>query len=433
MSIGLIGKKIGMSREFLDSGISVPVTVLSIEKGRILDVITKERRGYNAIRVGFGKVKTSKLTKQMKGVFAKKGTEPKKILKEFRVDNVSEFKEGNEIGLELFRDQKFVDITSKTIGKGFAGVMKRYNFSGLRASHGVSVSHRSGGSTGQNQDPGKVFKGKKMPGHMGDKYRTIQNLEVIRSDLENNLIFVKGSVPGSKNSIVLIKKNSKKINRTTTLEKNRKFVSESAKITIKTKDKSDKIFSLEPNKYLIQSLIDWQLNHFKARTAKTKQRSEIKGSTAKIYAQKGTGGARHSSRKAPIFVGGGIAHGPKGAVYKINKINKKVRKIGLFHVLSHKNKVNSLFVVADFKDEIKKTKLFNEFLLKNKLKNSILISDKNSKSKIIKSAKNIPNLKIIDQEGANAYDLLKYKNVIFTTSSIKTFQARVSKWKNSIT
>ena len=238
MSIGLIGKKIGMSREFLDSGISVPVTVLSIEKGRILDVITKERRGYNAIRVGFGKVKTSKLTKQMKGVFAKKGTEPKKILKEFRVDNVSEFKEGNEIGLELFRDQKFVDITSKTIGKGFAGVMKRYNFSGLRASHGVSVSHRSGGSTGQNQDPGKVFKGKKMPGHMGDKYRTMQNLEIIRSDLENNLIFVKGSVPGSKNSIVLIKKNSKNINRTTTLEKSRKFVSESAKITIKTKEKS---------------------------------------------------------------------------------------------------------------------------------------------------------------------------------------------------
>ena len=116
---------------------------LSIEKGRILDVITKEKRGYDAIRVGFGKIKTSKLTKQMKGVFAKKGTEPKKILKEFRVDNISEFKEGNEIGLELFKDQKFVDITSKTIGKGFAGVMKRHNFSGLRASHGVSVSHRA--------------------------------------------------------------------------------------------------------------------------------------------------------------------------------------------------------------------------------------------------------------------------------------------------
>ena len=196
MGIGLIGKKIGMTREFFSSGISVPVTVVSIEKGRIIDVFTKEKRGYDAIRVGFGKIKTSKLTKQMKGVFAKKGTEPKKILREFRVDNVSEFKEGNEIGLELFNNQKFVDVTSKTIGKGFAGVMKRYNFSGLRASHGVSVSHRSHGSTGQNQDPGKVFKGKKMAGHMGDKIRTIQNLEIIKFDLENNLIFIKGSITG---------------------------------------------------------------------------------------------------------------------------------------------------------------------------------------------------------------------------------------------
>ena len=190
---------------------------------------------------------------------------------------------------------------------------------------------------------------------------------------------------------------------------------------------SDKIFSLTPDKYVIQSLVDWQLNHLKLKTAKTKQRSEIKGSTAKIYAQKGTGGARHSSRKAPIFVGGGIAHGPKGAVYKIKKINKKVRKLGLFYLLSQKNKVNSLFVVEDFKTEIKKTKLFNNFLKKNKLSNSLIISDKNSKSKIIKSTRNIPNLKIIDQEGTNAYDLLKYKNVIFTTSSIKMFQDRISK------
>ena len=190
---------------------------------------------------------------------------------------------------------------------------------------------------------------------------------------------------------------------------------------------SDKIFSLTPDKYVIQSLVDWQLNHFKSRTAKTKQRNEVKGSTKKIYAQKGTGGARHSSRKAPIFVGGGVAHGPKGAVYKIKKMNKKVRKLGLFYLLSQKNKVNSLFVVEDFKDEIKKTKLFNKFLEKNKLTNSLIISDKISKSKIIKSARNIPDLKIIDQEGANVYDLLKYKNVVFTTSSIKLFQDRISK------
>ena len=190
---------------------------------------------------------------------------------------------------------------------------------------------------------------------------------------------------------------------------------------------SDEIFSLKPDNNIIQSVINWQLSHFKSRTAKTKQRSEIKGSTAKIYAQKGTGGARHSSRKAPIFVGGGVAHGPKGAVYKIKKINKKVRKHGLFHILSQKNKINSLFVIEDFKNEIKKTKIFNNFLVKHKLKNSLIISDKSSTLNIIKSARNIPNLKIVDQMGTNAYDLLKYKNVIFTTSSIKSFQDRISK------
>jgi len=237
MTIGLIGKKIGMTREFFESGVSVPVTVLSIEKGRIIDIITKEKRGYNAIQVGFGKLKSSKLTKQMKGFFAKKSTEPKKILREFRVENVSEYKEGNEIGLEIFKDQKYVDVTSKTIGKGFAGVMKRYNFAGLRASHGVSVSHRSMGSTGQNQDPGKVFKGKKMAGHMGDKFRTIKNLEIIKSDHENNLIFIRGSVPGSKNSMVLIQKKLHQIIRKTTLEKNKNLKS----IKTETKGKiSDK-------------------------------------------------------------------------------------------------------------------------------------------------------------------------------------------------
>jgi len=190
---------------------------------------------------------------------------------------------------------------------------------------------------------------------------------------------------------------------------------------------SDKIFSVKPNKNLIQSIVDWQLNHFKPRTAKTKQRNEVKGSTSKIYAQKGTGGARHSSRKAPIFVGGGVAHGPKGSVYKVKKINKKIRKLGLLYLLTQKNKVNSLFVVEDFKTEITKTKLFNNFLEKNKLQNSLIIFDENSKSKIIKSARNIPNLKIIKQEGTNVYDLLKYKNVIFTITSIKSLQDRLSK------
>ena len=219
MSIGLIGTKIGMTREFMKSGQSVPVTVIKVEKGRVLDVITKDKRGYNAVKVGFFKLKNSKLSKQMKGYFAKKNTEPKKILKEFRVKDNDQFKEGNELGLEIFKDKKFLDVRSKTIGKGFAGGMKRWNFSGLRASHGVSVSHRAHGSTGQNQDPGKVFKGKKMAGHMGDKMRTILNLEVIKSDLENSLIYLRGSIPGSKNTTVILRESIKNITKKTINEK----------------------------------------------------------------------------------------------------------------------------------------------------------------------------------------------------------------------
>ena len=219
MSIGLLGKKIGMTREFMDTGQSVPVTVIKVEKGRVIDIINKDKRGYNAIKLGFFKIKNSKLTKQMKGYFAKKNTEPKEILKEFRVGNNDQYKEGNELGLEIFKDKNFLDVKSKTIGKGFAGVMKRWTFGGLRASHGVSVSHRSHGSTGQRQDPGKVFKGKKMAGHMGDKIRTMLNLEIIKSDLENDLIYLRGSIPGSKNSTVLLRESVKNVKRKTLKEK----------------------------------------------------------------------------------------------------------------------------------------------------------------------------------------------------------------------
>ena len=233
--IALIGKKIGMTREFYQTGQSVPVTVIKMEKARVIQVIDKEKRGYKAVQLGFGKIKNSKLTKAMKGFYTKKNTEAKKKLKEFRIENTENYKEGNEFGLEIFNEIKFVDIRSKTIGKGFAGAMKRHNFGGLRATHGVSVSHRSHGSTGQRQDPGKVFKGKKMAGHMGDKLRTMQNLEIVKSDIENDLLYLKGSIPGSKNCEVLVKKAVKNIRRLTIKEKI--LAAEKAK---KTPDKKKK-------------------------------------------------------------------------------------------------------------------------------------------------------------------------------------------------
>ena len=237
----------GMTREFFNSGISIPVTVIKIEKGRIIDVYTKEKNGYSAVKLGFIKQKNSKLTKQMKGFFAKKNTEPKKIIKEYRVKKVEDFKTGSEIGLEILKDVKFIDVRSKTIGKGFAGVMKKYNFGGLRASHGVSVSHRSHGSTGQNQDPGKVFKGKKMAGHMGSKFRTLLNLEIIKSDIENGLIYIKGSIPGSKNTTVFLRKSKKIVNRKTSKDKFTQ-VSEASKTAGKKDSQKKETQKKEENK-----------------------------------------------------------------------------------------------------------------------------------------------------------------------------------------
>ena len=195
-------------------------------------------------------------------------------------------------------------------------------------------------------------------------------------------------------------------------------------------DISDKLVKLKMNHKLVKFVVDWQLNHSKPSVAKTKQRNQIRGSTKKIVAQKGSGGARHASRKAPIFVGGGVAHGPKGSSYRVNKINKKVRKLALVQTLSKKNFEKNLHFLADVKKEIKKTKEFNKFLEKNKLANPLIISDEESLKNINKSARNIKNLKLIKSDGANIYDLLKYKDIIITFSSLKKLQNRLLNEKN---
>jgi large subunit ribosomal protein L4 len=193
---------------------------------------------------------------------------------------------------------------------------------------------------------------------------------------------------------------------------------------------SDKIMNLKFNHKLVKYVIDWQLNHQKPRTAKTKQRNEIRGSTKKIYAQKGTGQARHASKKAPLFVGGGQAHGPKGAVYKIKKINKKVRKLALAQTLAKKNLDKQLHILSDITKEVKKTKDFNKFLNNNKLFNVLIVSDKDSEKNFVKSARNIKNIKVIRDEGTNIYDLLKFTNIIITSSSMKKIETRLLDEKN---
>ena len=193
---------------------------------------------------------------------------------------------------------------------------------------------------------------------------------------------------------------------------------------------SDKIMNLKFNHKLVKYVIDWQLNHQKPRTAKTKQRNEIRGSTKKIYAQKGTGQARHASKKAPLFIGGGQAHGPKGAVYKIKKINKKVRKLALAQTIAKKNVDKQLHILSDVTKEVKKTKDFNKFLNNNNLLNVLIVSDKDSEKNFVKSARNIKNIKVIRDEGANIYDLLKFTNVIITSSSMKKIETRLLNEEN---
>ena len=198
-------------------------------------------------------------------------------------------------------------------------------------------------------------------------------------------------------------------------------------IKSKSVNLSDSLTGLKVNHKLLKYVIDWQLNHGKKRVAKTKQRNEVIGSTKKIYAQKGTGGARHASRKAPIFVGGGVAHGPKGeSNYKKRKLNKAEKKLSIASLITEKNNINNLIIFSDFKKEIKKTKEMNQLLKKFEATNSLLILDQSSKDKIYRSTKNIPNLKVTDVNHFSAFDIIKFKKIIFTESSIKELEKRYS-------
>ena len=210
MRTGIIAQKMGMTRVFNEEGVHVPVTVLKVEGLQVISVKTEDHNGYNALELGWGKAKIKRVSKPLRGHFAKAKVEPKRKLAEFRISEDAFLQIGDEISANHFITGQRVDVVGKSIGKGFAGSMKRHNFSGLEASHGISVSHRSHGSTGNSQDPGKVWKGKKMAGHMGDVRKTVQNLEVVSTDVERGLLMLSGSVPGAKGGFVLVS-DSKKI------------------------------------------------------------------------------------------------------------------------------------------------------------------------------------------------------------------------------
>jgi large subunit ribosomal protein L3 len=207
MTIGLVGRKVGMTRIFTDDGSALPVTVLDVSDNRVAQIKTPEKDGYGAIQVAFGKRRPGRLNRPAKGHFAKAGVEAGSALREFRAtaEELGNFKVGAKIGVEIFKVGQKVDVQGTTLGKGFAGVVKRHHFGGGRASHGASLSHRTPGSTGMRQDPGRIFPGKRMPGHLGDARRTVLNLEVVRVDADRQLLLVKGSVPGSSGRDLIVR------------------------------------------------------------------------------------------------------------------------------------------------------------------------------------------------------------------------------------
>ena len=211
MSLGLVGRKVGMTRIFTEDGSSIPVTVLDVSDNRVSQIKTPETDGYAAVQVAFGKRRASRVNKPRAGHLAKAGVEPSRVLREFRLDadSPAELKAGDTISVDIFAVGQLVDVTGTSIGKGFSGAIKRHNFSSNRTSHGNSISHRAPGSIGMAQDPGRVFPGKRMAGHYGDARTTQQNLEVVRVDAERQLLLVKGAVPGSKGSDVIVRPATK--------------------------------------------------------------------------------------------------------------------------------------------------------------------------------------------------------------------------------
>ena len=366
MRTGVITQKIGMTRLFLEDGRHVPVTVLKLDGCQVVAKRTEETDGYTAVQLGSGFAKIKRLTKADRGQFAKAEVEPKQEAGRIpRRCRRTCSKWATSILADHFVPGQKVDVTGVTIGRGFTGAMKRWNFRGLEASHGVSISHRSLGGTGGRQDPGRTFKNKKMHGHYGVDNVTTQNLEVAKVDVERGLIMIKGAVPGSQRRLghdprrgqaprsegsadagFGSQAREERCDRRSACSGGR--VVKSKVLNLDAADAgeielNDAIFGLEPRKDLLQRVIVWQLAKRRAGTHKVLTRAEINRTKKKLYKQKGTGQARHGARSAPLFVGGAKAMGPVQHSHEFD-LPKKVRALGLRHALSTKAKAGSLVV-----------------------------------------------------------------------------------------
>ena len=449
MRSGVIAQKVGMTRVFTETGEHIPVTVLKLGNCQVLGHRTTEKNGYVALQLGSGTRKTVYLPKAERGQFAVAKVEPKRKVTEFRVSEDALIPVGAEIQADHFVVGQFVDVTGTSVGKGFAGGIKRWNFGGLRATHGVSVSHRSIGSTGGRQDPGKTFKNKKMPGHMGVDRITTLNLRVVQTDVARGLILVEGAVPGSKGGWIAVRDAVKKAlpkdapkpgkfrladgggeqaappkrrpsRRAREMELKVTTLEGKAAGSVQL---SDAIFGLEPRKDIIQRCVNWQLAKRQAGTHKTQGRADVWRTGKKMYKQKGTGGARHGSARVPQFRGGGRAFGPVVRSHAF-ALPKKVRALALRHALSAKAKDGGLIVIESATLEAAKTKALIGHFSGLGLTNALIIDGAEVHNGFATAARNIPNIDVLPIQGINVYDILRRQKLVLTKAALDALEAR---------
>ena len=421
-SLGLLGRKVGMMRIFTDDGDAVPVTVLDVSNNRVTQVKTEATDGYSALQVAFGSRKASRVNKPDAGHLAKAGVEAGEILKEFRVsaDVAGQYQPGATLPVTLFAAGQMVDVQGTSIGKGFAGTIKRHNFSSQRASHGNSRSHNVPGSISMAQDPGRVFPGKKMTGHMGDETITTQNLDVVRVDEARSLLLVKGAVPGSKNGFVRRAPGrqgqgggSQQGSQVMQLE----LLNEQGQATAKV-DAPDTVFARDYNEALVhQVVVAFQANARQGTRAQL-DRGEVKHSTKKPFRQKGTGRARAGMTSSPLWRGGGRIFPNRPDENFSQKINKKMYRAGMASILSQLARDGRLAVVDSISVDAPKTKLLAAKFKAMGLDSVLVIADQVDENLLLAS-RNLANVLVVEPRYADPLSLVFYKKVLVTKGAIE--------------
>ncbi len=417
---GIIGKKVGMTQLFDESGKVIPVTVIEAGPCTVVQKKTVESDGYQAVQLGFGEVSAKKVNKAAAGHFKKANVAPKKTLREFRLDDVSAMNVGDILKADVFAAGDKVDVAGVSKGKGYQGVIKRFGQHRLRESHGTGPVARHAGSMGAISNPSRVFPGKRLPGHMGFVRVTVQNLTVVKVDTENNLIAVKGAVPGSKGTIVTLANSVKGVRRKATMAKfnvvdmNGQHVS---KIQL-----SDAVFGITPNEKAVHIAVVNFLANQRQGTQNTKIRMEVSGGGKKPWRQKGTGQhARQGSIRAPQWTHGGVALGPKPRSYNYH-INNKVKRLALLSVLSDKAANGNMVVVDKFACDEYKTKAVVAMLNAVGAGKKNLLVNETVDAKFVKSAGNIAGVKTTFAGSVNTYDVLNADKLIISVDAAKKLE-----------